>query len=190
MGIKACRAHDTGHATNPRGLDMPNGVYPVPKFRPATGHRRRAPLTVRLRVWWYRSELDEQLAAGAQPAAGTLLHHRAEQLGSRAGRGELARALAATLVESYKTRPSFTARPPLRRGEIRACDEDIFALVRRLDDDRPIDVQGAAMVARLLSDPSGPLSRAGVTTVRYALRSARLALDHADDAAFVLPKAA
>ena len=167
---------------------MPSGVYPVPKFRPTTSHR--SALSVRLRVWWHRSELDEQLAAGAQPAPGSLLHHRAEQLGSRAGRATLSRALATTLAEAHKARPNAELSMQLRRGEIRACDEDIFALVRRLDDDCPIDVQGAAMISRLLSDPSGPLSRAGATSLRYALRSARLALDHADEAAYVLPEAA
>jgi hypothetical protein len=168
---------------------MPNGVYPVPKFRPA-GARHRSPLSTRLRVWWQRLELDEQLAAGAQPVPGSLLHHRAEQLGSRAGRGELARALEATLREARRGPTNAEVGTQLRRGEIRECDEDILALVRRLDDDRVIDVQGAALVAQLLSDPSGPLSRAGSVSLRYALRSARLALDHADDAALVLPEAA
>jgi hypothetical protein len=168
---------------------MPNGVYPVPKFRPAA-HGQSAGLSVRLRVWWRRLELDEQLAAGAQPTAGTLLHHRAEQLGSRAGRAALAGALETALRDARDARPGAETGVQLRRGEIRACAEDIHALVRRLDDDRAIDVQGAAMLSLLLSDPSGPLSRAGATSLRYALRSVRLALDHADDAVFALPEAA
>ena len=167
---------------------MPNGVYPVPKFRPSAD-RRPHTAAVRLRVWWHRLELDEQLAAGAQPVAGTLLHHRAEQLGSRAERAKLARALDATLREA-RSAPTHGPGLQLRHSEIRACDEDILALVRRLDDERPIDVQGAALVAQLLSDPSGPLSRAGATSLRYVVRSARLALDHADEAAFAMPEAA
>ncbi|HEX5619323.1 MAG TPA: hypothetical protein VFX51_12940 [Solirubrobacteraceae bacterium] len=168
---------------------MPNGVYPVPKFRPTTD-RHPSALRTRLQVWWHRRELDEELAAGAQPAAGTLLEQRAEQLGSRRGRAELSRALATTLAEAHKTRPNAEVGLQLRRGEIRSCDEDIFALIRRLDDVHPIDVQGAAMVSRLLSDSSGPLSRVGATSLRYELRSARLALDHADEPAFALHEAA
>jgi hypothetical protein len=168
---------------------MPNGVYPVPKFRP-TGAAHQPALGTRLRVWWQRPALDEQLAAGAQPVAGSLLQHRAEQLGSRAGRDGLARGLEAALRVARRTPSNAEITMQLRHGEIRACDEDILALVRRLRDDRPIDVQGAAMLAQLLSDPSGPLSRAGATSLRYALRSARLALDHADEAAFALPEAA
>jgi hypothetical protein len=38
------------------------------------------------------------------------------------------------------------------------------------------------MVSQLVADPSGPLSRAGATS----LRSARLALDHADEPAFAV----
>lgn len=158
---------------------MPNGINPVPRFRPTA--RRRSPSW---RAWWHRAELDERLAAGAQPAAGTLLRHRAEQLGSRKERDALAQTLLNTLHEAR--RPARRGAPELCRTEIRACDEDILALVGRLEDDRPIDVQGAAMVSQLLADPSGPLSRAGATSLRYALRSARLALDHADEPAFAV----
>jgi hypothetical protein len=167
---------------------MPNGVYPVPRFQASAG--RPHGIVHRLRLAWRRSELDEQLAAGAQPAAGTLLHDRAEQLGSRSGRDDLALALQDVLRDARSGRSRFDTRVPLRSREIRECDEDILALIRRLEDERPVDVQGAAMLTRLLSDPSGPLSRAGETSLRYALRSARLALDHADDAMVALPDAA
>lgn len=167
---------------------MPNGVYPVPRFHAGAG--RRHGIMHRLRLAWRRSELDEQLAAGAQPDAGTLLHDRAEQLGSRSGRDDLVRALEDVLRDARSGRSRFDARVPLRSREIRECDEDILALIRRLSDERPVDVQGTAMLAQLLSNPSGPLSRAGETSLRYALRSARLALDHADEATVVLPDAA
>jgi hypothetical protein len=158
---------------------MPNGVYPVPKCR-ASAHRRERPAAVRLRLWWHRIELDEQLAAGVQPQAGTLLHHRAQELASPEQRAALARALEAVLREA---RRSGRVRTPLRAGEIRACDEDILALIRRLGDRHAIDVQGVAMVAELLADPSGPLVRDGDRSLRWALRSARLALDHVDESA-------
>jgi len=44
-----------------------------------------------------------------------------------------------------------------------------------LCDGRPIDVRGAAMTARLVSDTQGPLYRKG--DLRHALGAARMALD-------------
>ena len=168
---------------------MPNGVYPVPRFH-ASEDRRRHGIVQRLRLAWHRTQLDEQLAAGAQPVPGTLLHERAGQLGSRAERAALADALRDVLRDARDARPRFDARVPLRTREIRACDEDILALIRRLEAERPVDVQGAAMVGQLLANPSGPLARAGATSLRYAVRSARLALDHAGEASVALPEAA
>jgi hypothetical protein len=155
---------------------MPTGVYPVPRFRPAPEPARRS-LGRRLSLWWHRVELDEQLAAGAQPPAGTLLRERAEQLASRRERAKLARGLERALREARRAKPMYGVRLPLRRREIRNCDEDIIALIRRLEDASPIDVQGAAMVELLLSDGSSPLYRAGDRSLRFAIRSARLALD-------------
>ena len=155
---------------------MPNGVFPVPRFRAATEPTRRS-LGRRASLWWHRVELDEQLAAGAQPSPGSLLHDRAHQLGSRAERARLARAFDKTLAEARTPPPNHGARLPLRRREIRDCDEDIIALVRRLGDERLIDVQGAAMAELLISDGAGPLYRAGDRSLRFAIRSTRLALD-------------
>ena len=49
---------------------------------------------------------------------------------------------------------------------------------------------GRGEVTRLLADSSGALARAGETSLRYAVRSARLALDHADEVSAALPEAA
>jgi hypothetical protein len=46
------------------------------------------------------------------------------------------------------------------------------------------------MVRQLLGNPSGPLARAGDNSLRYAVRSARLALDHVDEPAAELLDAA
>ena len=71
----------------------------------------------------------------------------------------------------------FTAEAPLRRAEVRACAGDLVALVARLRDGRPVDVQGVAMTSRLLSDGASPLYTAQGQSLRHALRAARLALD-------------
>ena len=168
---------------------MPNGLYPVPKFHPRRRHAR-APARMRLRLWWHRTQLDEQLAAGAQPQPGTLLHLRAEELGSRTERDRLARALEKTVRAAYRPAPKLGTSLPLRRRVVRETEEDIVALVGRLRDTRPIDVQGVAMVEVLLTDPCGPLFRAGALSLRFSVRSARLALDHTDEYAVELLEAA
>jgi hypothetical protein len=155
---------------------MSNAVYPVPRFRPRP-QPRAGGLWLRLRVWRHRVELDEQLAAGVHPVPGTLLHVRAEQLRSRRERGRLAGVLGEKLREAQKPTPLVKTGLPLRRRELRACRADVIALIRRLEDERPIDVQGAAMVNLLLFDGVGPLYRRGNYSLRFMVRSARLALD-------------
>ena len=132
--------------------------------------------SLRVRTWWLRDELDERLARGADPESDPLLSRRAAQLSSPATRRELADALERDLRE-VRNRWSLTARLPLRRAAVRECADDLLALAQRLRDDRPIDVAGAAMAARLIFDGTSPLYRDGPLTLRYSLRSARLALD-------------
>jgi hypothetical protein len=62
-------------------------------------------------------------------------------------------------------------------AEIREYADNLRALVARLRDDRPIDVQGAAMAARLENDRSSPLYRVADQGLGSAVLSARLALD-------------
>ena len=132
----------------------------------------------RLRAWWHRDELDEQLEHGAQPAisADTPLAHRAAQLRRRSTRNALAAALEDAVREAHKTW-SVSARLPLARAEIRACADDLVALAQRLRADEPVDVRGAAMAARLALNGTSPLYGDAPVTLRYVARSARLALD-------------
>jgi hypothetical protein len=131
--------------------------------------------SLKLRTWWHRDELDDRLAHGANPAGEPILARRAEQLRSPKGRAHIADGLQDALDESRKAW-SVSAKLPLRRAEIRACANDVAALVTRLRDERPIDVRGAAMAARVLFDGTGPLYRES-SELRYQLRSALLALD-------------
>jgi hypothetical protein len=132
--------------------------------------------SLRLRTWWQRDELDDRLAHGAVPDTDPALARRAEQLQSRSTRNHIAQALEDALGESRKAW-SVSARVPLRRAEIRQSADDIDALVARLRDGDPIDVQGAAMAARVVFDGIGPMYHNGSISLRYAVRSARLALD-------------
>jgi len=134
-------------------------------------------IAVKMRTWWRRDELDDQLIRRADdPTADPCLARRAAQLQARSTRIDFGQALESALQETRETW-SLTARLPLRRVAVRACADDLLALARRLRDDHPIDVQGAAMVARLLFDGTSPLYRDGAISLRYAVRSARLALD-------------
>jgi hypothetical protein len=133
---------------------------------------------LRLRAWWQRDELDEQLEHGAQPplVADTPLAYRAAQLRRRSTRNTLAATLEDAVREAHKTW-SVSARLPLARAEVRACSVDLVALALRLRADEPIDVRGAAMVARLVLNGTSPLYGDGPVSLRYVARSARLALD-------------
>jgi hypothetical protein len=132
--------------------------------------------SLKLRTWWQRDELDDRLAHGADPDTDPLLAQRADKLQTRSTRNHVAQSLEDAVNESRKAW-SVSARLPLRRVEIRHCADDIDALVARLRDGDPIDVQGAAMAARLVFDGTGPIYRNGNISLRYAVRSARLALD-------------
>jgi hypothetical protein len=85
------------------------------------------------------------------------------------------------------------ARRPVRwaqRAQIRDRAADLLAFALRLGDKRPVDVRGAAMTARLLSDKASTLNQDDGHNLRSALRAARLALDATDPTAEDLPAAA
>jgi hypothetical protein len=133
-------------------------------------------LALKLRTWWHRDELDEQLVHGADPESDAGLSRRAAQLRSRSTRIDLAAALENAVSEAHKAW-SVSARLPLARAEVRACADDLIALARRLRADEPIAIQGAAMTARLVFNGTSPLYGEARTSLRHVARSARLALD-------------
>jgi hypothetical protein len=138
-------------------------------------------ISLKVRTWWHRDELDQRLAHGADPTSDPLLARRAAQLCSRPTRNDLADSLESAVRDARSTW-SLTARLPLRRAAVREYADDLIAVARRLRQPDPIDVTGAAMVARLVFDGTSPMYRDGTTSLRHALRSARLALDPVDTA--------
>ena len=156
---------------------MPNGIFPVPQFRsyprPAGA---RPSLMVRVRTRWKRRRLDEELPLGADPAASAELRLRAAQLRSPTTRRRFADALVKTLEEALEPQ-LFSLKLQSHRVEIRNCADDILALVARLRDDRPIEVRGAAMTARLLTSGTSPLDPDSGESISRAVRSASFALD-------------
>jgi hypothetical protein len=174
--------------TPPKEEAMPNGIYPVPVIHRRSGEMA---LGVRLRTWSRRDLYDERLAAGADPAASPELELRARQLSSQFQRARLASSLEHVVSEAYDRPLGFSTQEPLRRSEVRNCADDLFSLARRLRDERPINVQGAAMASRLLNDSTGPLNTWPARfTLRRAVRSARLALDLEQVTETALPTAA
>lgn len=135
-------------------------------------------LALRLRVWCRRDEFDEELEHGADPESDPCLSYRAGQLLRRSTRSSLAGALEDALREAHKAW-SVSAKLPLARVAIRGCAGDVIALALRLRADEPIDVRGAAMVARLVCNGTSPLYGDAPVSLRHAVRSARLALDPA-----------
>jgi hypothetical protein len=164
------------HTRYPKEADMPNGIFPVPQFH---SHPSPAPaLSVRLRTRWSRNRLDRELASGADPASSPELTLRAAQLQSPAVRSRLANAIVEMLGRAHEPNLGrFTVAGQNQNAEIREYAGNLRALVARLRDDSPIDIQGAAMTARLVSDRSSPLYRAGDQGLASAVLSTRLALD-------------
>jgi hypothetical protein len=166
--------------TSAKEANMPSGVFPVPKFRPSADPRVRGrpSLAVRARTRLGRKRLDERLARGADPGMSAELGWRAAQLRSSSERSRLANAL----VEAVGTArgPNLGAyRMKNRRRDdaIRERADDLLALAVRLRDGRTVAVRGAAMTARLISDPASPLHRADAEELRQAIQAAHAALD-------------
>jgi hypothetical protein len=167
---------------------MPNGIFPVPEFHP-TPSRSGPSFAVRVWTRLRRNRLDQELALGADPASSASLGLRAAQLRSRNERARLANALVETLGDARRGEP-VTIRVRPQRAVVRACADDVLGLVLRLRDDRPVDIRGAAMTARLVSDRASPLRHSGDVDLHRAIRAAHTALDTLAQTAHELATAA
>ena len=154
---------------------MPSGIFPVPEFH-STPSRSAPSLAVRVWTRLRRNRLDQELALGVDPAGSASLAHRAAQLRSRGERDRLANALVETLGDARRGEP-VTIRVRPQRAVVRDSADDLLGLVLRLRDDRPVDIRGAAMTARLVSDRAGPLRRPGDVDLHDAIRAAHTALN-------------
>lgn len=156
---------------------MPNGIFPTPEFRPVPA-RTRPSFAARIRMRWTRKRLDEELARGADPDTGPELMLRAAQLRSRSERSRLANALAEALGDARGPNlGAFRMKTRRQHAVIREYADDLLALVGRLRDDRPVDVRGVAMAARLVDDGASALHHNGGQDLQHEIRAARFALD-------------
>jgi hypothetical protein len=159
---------------------MPNGIFPVPEFRsnPSRAVRTGPSLAVRIRTRGGRNRLDDELARGTDPSVSPELRLRAAQLRSPAERSRLANALVEALGDARGPNlGAFRVKTRRQHAAIRDYADDVLALVLRLRDDRPIDVRGAAMTARLVNNGASPLHRESGQDLQDAILAARVALD-------------
>jgi hypothetical protein len=159
---------------------MPNGVYTDLDFHRSSDSAHSAGPGLRLRTWWQREQLDEQLARGAGPETSAELGLRSRHLMSRGVRDELADRLESVVRQARKpvTRTLPSTQLPMRRAEVLESADDMLVLAQRLRADVPIDVQGVAMASQLLMYGTSPLYyEAAPVSLTHAVRSARLTLD-------------
>jgi hypothetical protein len=157
---------------------MPSGVFPVPKFRPIPDRGDRMSLSVRLRTRFRRNRLDAELAQGGDPSTSAELTLRAAQLRSPGQRTRLANALIKALGSARGPNlGAFSRKGQRRDAAIGQAADELLALALRLRDDRPIEVEGAAMAARLVNDRESSLHRGPAHELQAAAQSAQLALD-------------
>lgn len=162
---------------------MPYGVFPVPKRRDvSTKSASGAGLGLRIRTRFGRSELDTELANGADPSRSPELALRAEQLSSAAERARIANALIETLGDARRGHP-MTLRVRPQREAVRAAADEIWALVTRLRYEQQVGIRGVAMAARLVDARSGPLYRHDSGDLDDAIASAYAALGSTQQAA-------
>jgi hypothetical protein len=89
---------------------------------------------------------------------------------SRNERARLANALVETLGDARRGEP-VTIRVRPQRAVVRDSADDLLGLLLRLRDDRPVDVRGAAMTARLVSDRASALRHSGDVDLHHAIRA-------------------
>ena len=155
---------------------MPNGIFPIPAFKTVPARDHAPGLRLRAKTRLQRNRLDGKLADGADSRTTPELSLRAAQLRSHWERARLANALVVAVGEARQGDP-VTIRPRPHRAEVRASADELLELAARLRDDLPVDVRGAAMTARLVSDRKGPLRSMSGGGLRETVEAARHAMD-------------
>lgn len=134
-----------------------------------------------LRVRLAASQLDLELANGADPSGSPELADYAERLASESQRRKLAETFSG-LVETARTQGTvFSARVPLRSQLVLEHQDELRLLAAGLQRTEPIDSATLARLTLLVSDGRGPLYVGGrapeelLPVIRRALRALDLA---------------
>jgi hypothetical protein len=138
--------------------------------------RRRDRLRARLRT----AQLDQRLAAGADPDRDVALALHARRLLDLGARRQLARSLRRS-VALARVRPSVAGpRPPIP-AHVADYAAMVDALAERLAEQGAVSARGVAAVRVLLTDGAGPLySSRGRGALRAAIAEALAALEPAE----------
>lgn len=136
------------------------------------------PRHLRLRVWWRRSALTKQLAAGADPDASPELTLVARTLIGAPRRRRLASALDRVVLAASQGPRPWGPRVPVNRRAIIAARDELVALAARLRDGGPVPVHGVALAAVLVTDAASPLYHFSTgDSLSHLVGQARLRLD-------------
>jgi hypothetical protein len=133
---------------------------PLPSLPEGSIWRTRPRLLVRLRSHLHAAELDEALAAGADPLASEQMLWRAQQLTEPHHRLEFAETIQRILAEVARGGPQMLPGPQIiRRDVIKPNRALLMILAERLRGDGPLALCGLAMVELLLRYGDSPLYR-------------------------------
>ncbi len=108
---------------------------------------------LRLRVWWSRWSLDNELAAGVDPASNPALCLRAAQLGSPGHRRRLAGCLERLVGESEVDRlGGLSAAVPVVRAQVAEARQSLLLMADLLRSADRIRPRGIAAIERMLTN--------------------------------------
>jgi hypothetical protein len=117
-------------------------------------------LILRLRTVGKRSDLDAEIAAGADPSRDPALGLRAQQLTGAATRTAIATTIH-HLIEAAEEPPEawrhHSPRPPLQREAVLAARAELQAIADRLCGPGEISPRVAALAAQLVWDSGSPV---------------------------------
>jgi hypothetical protein len=114
-------------------------------------------LSVRLRAFIDRLELDRRLAGGESPAESPELGRRAQVLSHWRVRHSLADSLERVVIEAIAPARDRGAAVPVQRAEVVSAQPDLLRLVAALRSEPAPSLRSIAAVSLLLADGAGPL---------------------------------
>jgi hypothetical protein len=114
-------------------------------------------LGLAVRVWWWRTRLDRELAEGANPTTDAARGLRARQLSSRRSRRQLAAGLRWLVKRAREpARSPWEVTLPLNRVQVEEARELLLRLAARLEEPAAPNPRAAALASFLLSDTCSP----------------------------------
>jgi hypothetical protein len=131
----------------------------------------------RLRARVRAFELDRALARGAPPDSSAALVWRAQALLRRRKRRELGDQIRRIVQSAREPSRALGVGVPISRRLLLAVEPELSLLAVRLLDDEPVEVQGIASSAVLLSDGLGPLYGHGSAAAEELRAAASRAID-------------